>query len=163
MLSRLIHIMGTEKNVSGGSWGASGDAVDKVKGWFSGLGGKKDDEPKTPEEKIIALAELGKSELQYNELDRIRNNLKIHLENAIGREPENSRESQTAYEDGRLLDALALLPLTTTQSPGKIYPYLFLLSALLLVIIYLKRDAIFNTKKESAITRIEKKIQLRNS
>jgi len=118
---------------------------------------------KTPEEKIIALAELGKSELQYNELDRIRNNLKIHLENAIGREPENSRESQTAYEDGRLLDALALLPLTTTQSPGKIYPYLFLLSALLLVIIYLKRDAIFNTKKESAITRIEKKIQLRNS
>ncbi len=47
-----LTIMGTEKKESGGSWGASGDAVDKVKGWFSGLGGKKDDEPKTPEEKI---------------------------------------------------------------------------------------------------------------
>ena len=70
---------------------------------------------------------------------------------------------EKALDEGRFLDGLATITiLKPSDSPKNTYFYLFAISLLLLFVIYIKRESIFKIKKESQMTRIEKKIQLRN-
>ena len=111
------------------------------------------------EEKILTLSALGKSDAQYNALKETLFGTKARLQMALEQSP-GSTQAEAAYNDGRFLDGMTLLA-HTTQQKQKTHYFLFAISILILIGAYLCRDRLF-PKQESAITRIEKKIQLRN-